>query len=261
MKKQRRWPIVVGGCHRSGTSLLRRMLDAHSQIHCGPELTFFRDFFGDYRDDPLRHLRFTATARDLVPEHEALDVLGRALVELHERAARLAGKPRWADKSPDNVLYAEHWDRLLDGRVLFVHVVRDPLDTVASMRGRFPLTLPSDIEGLCEHYRRYTQAGLSLATAYPAQSVRVAYEDICRRPGETVGRLMTFLGEEFEPAQLEFNEQPHQTGLEDPNIAHTESAHEDSIGRWREVFSDDEAALVREQTRDLASAIDPSEGS
>jgi hypothetical protein len=72
---------------------------------------------------------------------------------------------------------------------------------------------------------------------------------------------MTFLGEEFEAAQLEFNRQPHQTGLEDPNVAHTESAHEDSIGRWRDIFSDGEAALVREQTRDLASAIGPEEGS
>ena len=104
------------------------MLNAHSQIHCGPELTFFRDFFGDYRDDPLRHLRFTATARDLVPEPDALEVLGGAVIELHERAARRFGKVRWADKSPDNVLYAERWDRLLEGRVLFVHVVRNPLD-------------------------------------------------------------------------------------------------------------------------------------
>jgi hypothetical protein len=237
------------------------MLNAHSQIHCGPELTFFRDFFGDYRDDPLRHLRFTATARDLVPEPDALEVLGGAVIELHERAARRFGKVRWADKSPDNVLYAERWDRLLEGRVLFVHVVRNPLDTVSSMCGRFPLTLPPDLEGLCEHYRRYTLAGLSLATAYPTRSIRIAYEDICRRPGETLGALMRFLGEELEVAQLEFNKHLHQTGLEDPNVAHAESAHTESIGRWRSMLSDDEVALVRARTDDLASEIGLNEGS
>ncbi len=105
VSERRDWPIVVGGCHRSGTSLVRRILDAHPRIHCGPELTFFRDFYGDFRDDTLAHLRFARTARAVVPEDEALDVLGRAFVELHERAARRAGKPRWADKAPENVLY------------------------------------------------------------------------------------------------------------------------------------------------------------
>jgi hypothetical protein len=46
------WPIIIGGCHRSGTSLLRRILNARSRIHCGPEIKFLRDFHGDYYGDP-----------------------------------------------------------------------------------------------------------------------------------------------------------------------------------------------------------------
>jgi hypothetical protein len=46
-------PITIGGFYRSGTSLLRRILDSHSRIHCGPEVKFTRDFFGDYPHDPL----------------------------------------------------------------------------------------------------------------------------------------------------------------------------------------------------------------
>src|SRR6266700_7471909 len=95
------WPIVVGGCHRSGTSLVRRLLDSHSRIHCGPEVKFFRDFYGDYFDDPLDHLRFTRSARSLLGEDELLEVVGRAFVLLHERAAHRAGKQRWADKVPE----------------------------------------------------------------------------------------------------------------------------------------------------------------
>ena len=30
-------PIIVGGCFRSGTSLVRRLLNAHSRIFCGPD--------------------------------------------------------------------------------------------------------------------------------------------------------------------------------------------------------------------------------
>jgi hypothetical protein len=245
------WPIVVGGCHRSGTSLLRRMLNAHPDIHCAPEVTFFRDFFGEFRDDPLRHLRFATTVRELVPEDGALEVLGRAFVELHERAARAARKRRWADKSPDNVLHAGRWDALLGGRMLFVQVVRDPLDTVASMRGRFPLSLPADVPGLAEHWSRYTDAGLEFVSAHADRSAVVAYEDLCRSPRPTLRHLMSFLGAQLDPAQLEFNRVRQPTGLEDPNVALTEAAHTRSIGRWARDLSAEEAELVRGGTGSL----------
>ena len=98
------WPVVVGGCHRSGKSLVRCLPDAHPRIHYGPEVPFFRDFYGDYLEDALHHLRFTQAARSLLSEDELLDVLGRGFVAVHERAANRAGKPRWADKAPENVL-------------------------------------------------------------------------------------------------------------------------------------------------------------
>lgn len=257
MSERREWPIVVGGCLRSGTSLVRRILDSHERIHCGPEITFFRDFYGDYRDDPLAHLRFTRTARALVSEDEALDVLGRAFVELHERAARRAGKARWADKAPENVLYTRQWDRLLEKQWLFVHVVRNPLDTVASMQGRFPLTLPADVAAQATLYRTYAQAGLTFEQAHPDRSLRVVYEELCDAPRESIERLMNWAGETFEPPQLAFNELPHQAGLEDPEIASTAGVHSESVGRWRSQLSADEAALVWARTKDLWETIEP----
>jgi hypothetical protein len=257
MSERNEWPIVVGGCHRSGTSLVRRILDAHPRIHCGPEVTFFRDFHGDFREDPLRHLRFTTTVRDLLPEADALAVLGRAFVQLHERAARRAGKPRWADKAPENVLHTAAWERLLGGRFLFVHVVRNPLDTIASMEGRFPLTLPADLEGRVERYRTYTEAGLAFGDTSPERCRRVVYEELCANPTDEVAELMDWLGEAAEPGQLAFNATPHQEGLEDPEIASTDRVHKESVGRWRNVLRDEDAVTVWERTSDLWHAIDP----
>lgn len=252
-------PIVVGGCHRSGTTLVRRILDAHPRIHCGPEVTFFRDFHGDYFDDPLRHLRFATTARDLLPEPDLLEVLGRAFVELHERAARRAGKRRWADKAPENVLYAGHWQRLLGDRWLLVHVVRNPLDTIASMNeARFPLTFPPDLDGRVAFYRRYMEAGQAFGQEHPERYRRVAYEQLCESP-ETVAReLMAWLGEDFDRRQLALDAAtPPEAGLEDPKIAETAGVHGDSIGRWTEALTADQAALVRSRTADLWPRTDP----
>jgi sulfotransferase family protein len=252
------WPIIVGGCHRSGTSLIRRILNAHSRIHCGPEVKFFRDFFGDYFDDPIRHLRFATTARSLLPEAGLLELLGGGFVALHERAAALEGKRRWADKNPENVLYLAEWQQLLDDRWVLVHVVRNPLDTLASMKERsFPLTIPASLEGRIAFYHRYTQAGLRFGEAHPSRYYCVLYESFVESPEPALQSLMRWLGEMLEPGQLEFNRVAHQTGLEDPKIAHTSGIHADSVGRWRDDLSTDEARLIWRGTRDLWRVVDP----
>jgi hypothetical protein len=251
------WPVVVGGCHRSGTSLVRRLLDAHPAIHCGPEVPFFRDFYGDYIDDPLRHLRFATSARALLAEEELMELLGAAFVALHERAAAQAGKRRWADKAPENVLYTEGWERVLRGRWLLIHVVRNPLDTLASMKeARFPLTLPADHDGKIALYRRYTEAGLEFGERHPDRCRRVVYEELCEQPGDTLEGLMNWLGESFDPCQLAFNKQPRGEGLEDPKIGATAGVHRASVGKWSSILSAAEAATVWERLRGTWARVD-----
>ena len=178
------WPIIVGGCHRSGTSLLRRILDAHSRIYCGPEVKFFRDFYNDYLvADPLRHVRFMASVRAILPEPELLEVLGAAFVSLHERAASVEGKLRWADKNPENVLYWSQWQRLLGDRWVFVHVVRNPLDTIASIKeSNWSRSIPTDLDERIAFYMRYTQSGRDFGMMHPDRYYRVVYEDLIAHP-------------------------------------------------------------------------------
>lgn len=254
------WPIIVGGCHRSGTSLLRRLLNAHSRIHCGPEVKFFRDAYGDYPTDPVGHLRFFATARAIAPEDELLTIMGGAFVRLHERAAERAGKPRWADKSPENVVYLADWQRLLGDRWLFVHVVRNPLDTLASIKETpFPRTIPPDLDGRIAFYQRYARAGLEFAAAYPDRYFRLRYEALVVAPERTLGRLMRWLGEAYERGQLAFNDRLHEPGLEDPKIARTSGIHVKSVERWARVLTHEEARVIKGETHELWALLARSE--
>ncbi len=251
------WPIIVGGCQRSGTSLVRRMLDAHSRIHCGPEVKFLRDLHGDYFEDPLRHLRFTTSARSIAPEAELLEVLGRAFVELHERAARRAGKARWADKNPENVLYLSDWECLLGERWLFVLVVRTPLDTLASIQeARFPLSIPASLEDRVDHFKRYVQAGLDYLEVHPKRSYLLRYERLVESPEEELSRLMRFAGERFEPGQLDFNKWPHEAGLEDYKIAVTSEVHAASVGRWEDILTMADADYISRETEALWARVE-----
>lgn len=249
-------PIIVGGFFRSGTSLFRRLLDAHSRIHCPPEVKFFRDFYDDYLQAPDRHARFFATVKAIgLDEDELLSIFGGAYVRSRELAAHKLGKPRWADKNPENVLYLEQWSRILDGRFCFIDVVRHPLDVLASVvEARFDNTLPADLPGKIEVYARYTTAGLDFASRHPGRALVVKYESLVERPQQTMTDVMAFLGESFEPGMIEGAfAGARQRGLEDPKVERTTAIHAQSLGRWKRDLAAADARLARDR---LATIID-----
>lgn len=258
MMRRRHVPIIVGGSHRSGTSLVRRLLNAHPRIHCGPEVKFFRDFYGHYRVDPLAHLRFSHSARTLVPESELLAEWGRLYVRLQRRAAQRAGKTRWADKNPENAVYLPQWEQLLGQRWLYVHVIRNPLDALASIdEAGFPQTLPPDWPGRIAYVRRYMELGLEYVERHPDRAHLVVYEQLVSRPAPTLTALMRFLGETYRPGQLDFNRQDHGPGIEDPKIKDAEGIHGHSVGRWRGHLDDKTARMIWQATEGLWQAVDP----
>jgi hypothetical protein len=253
-------PIIVGGCHRSGTSLVRRILNAHSRIHCGPEIKFLRDFFSDYLNDPLAHARFFSTARSVLPEDEVFRVAGKAFIEIHELAARRAGKTRWADKNPENAVYLQQWRQLLGDEWVFVHVIRNPLDTLASIKeARFPLVIPADLDSRISFYLRYLEAGLDFGRAHPNRYRPLIYEELVSAPDRCVGSLMQWLGEAFEPDQMDFNRVAHQAGLEDPKVAGTDRVHSESMGRWRQTLTLEEAREIASRCLGSWSRVDPAD--
>ncbi|MBN1141572.1 MAG: sulfotransferase [Deltaproteobacteria bacterium] len=240
-------PIVVGGFYRSGTSLLRRLLDAHSAIHCGPEVKFFKNLHGDFFNDPLEHARLFTTLPSLgLGPEEILEIFGGAMIAAHEAAADKAGKRRWADKDPENVLYLEEWRRLLPGGFFFIHVVRHPLDALASLQEvGFWKTVPSPFEERVKLLQRFVQAGVDYAKHYPETSLQIRYEDLVTEPEATLKSLLQRLGLGWEPAILrDFYLPQRMRGLEDPKVSATRGVHDSSLGRWRRDFGRREIAIA-----------------
>lgn len=240
-------PIIVGGFYRSGTSLLRRLLDAHSGIHCPPEVKFFPDFFGLYRDDPLAHVRFFATARCLgLPEADLLEIFGSAYREARERAARAHGKRRWADKIPENVLYLDRWSAILPGGFAFIHVVRNPLDALGSLKeAGFWKTVPAPFADRVAMYREFRLAGDGYVLRCPRTSFVLRYEELVAQPAATLASMFAFLGEPFERDVMSRYRDPSRgSGLEDPKVGATHAIHAESIGRSHTLLSLDETALA-----------------
>src|SRR5688572_31516207 len=113
-------PIVLGGCGRSGTTLLRMMLDSHRRVCCGPESSLFRrraidprwlaERFGLSRDE-VRGIYDAAASRPAFIEGFAALCM------------RKAGKARRAEKTPRNISrIADIFRWFPEAR--FIHVLR-----------------------------------------------------------------------------------------------------------------------------------------
>lgn len=237
------YPIIIGGFYRSGTSLLRRLLDSHHHIYCGPEVKFFRDFYGNYLKDELAHLRLFSTIRTMgLNEKTLLEVFGKAFIECHSLAAKKAGKRRWADKNPENVLYLDQWHTLLEGELMFVNVIRNPLDALASLNeAGFKKTIPQEFVRKMALYKKYLEKTYAFIEKYPELSFTIRYEDLTINPRETLTELLSFLGESYDEAMLqEFFSHHRKAGIEDPKVAKTRSIHTQSIHRWKKDLSEEQ---------------------
>lgn len=258
-------PIVVAGCHRSGTSLVRRILDSHSRIACPPEAQLLEPL-ANVLTHEFAERGFAGIGVDV---DRAAAELG-AVAERWLRAyAEGKGKPRWAEKSPGTVRQLPGVDRLLGGRARFLLVVRDGMDVAHSLgKGRWTVLGPllerhGDPYVAAAHYwvdmnRRL----LAFRAAVPERTFVLRYEDLVEAPEAQLQAVFAWLGEPWEPGVLDFNRHPHDAGYEDHVVSSTWKV-EDNRGRHRALAAPLQArmwAVVRETMGALGYAERAYEG-
>ena len=212
-------PFFIVGNDRSGTTMLRLILDAGPDVAIPPESMYLTDF-APVREagGPADAGAAQALARQ-VWEHPKVALWelpgGAPAVPLagdpqtwfrfameapfSAYAAKL-GKPGWADKTPH---YVHHVDYLLsiwpEARV--VVLVRDGRDVALSLK-RLPFG-PNNAWAAAQWWARGVRAGRRAAGRHPDRVTLVRYEDVVADPEGEVGRLCAFLGLRFEPAMLD----------------------------------------------------------
>ncbi len=238
--------IVIGGTPRSGTTLIRRTLDRHPAICCGPESSIFLP--GPIRLGPVA--AGFEMAEDELRVMLAASPSQGAFIDTfasHYRDAR--GRRRWAEKTPLNVRSID-WilERFPEAR--FVHVIRDGRDVVCSMRqhpdrrwvdGQWvKVHRPLSIERYARRWVLDTEAGM--AHRGDARYLEVRYEDLVQDPAGVLGGLLADLGESFDPAILVEPEGP----VGGDGRHHAGSAISTrSMGRWRTDLTPEEGAVVQ----------------
>ena len=215
-------PIFVLGVPRSGTTLLRMMLDSHPAIMCGPEAPWV----AGRASAPVPSLRAVV---DLMAREKWGAVRGLTGVEEDDVAAAAAGfvdrvmgaavrahgKARWADKTPENVIAVPFLARLFPGG-RYVHLVRDgrdvALSTAAADWRRIP-TLDGRVRNgylnALRRWRDWNAACRDDAVEAGIPYLLVRYEDLVRDPGTEMRRVLEFVGEPWSDAVLSPHEQRH----------------------------------------------------
>ena len=193
-------PIFVVGCQRSGTTLLRLMLDSHPAISCGPETRFLSDLAKVTTDNwqRLSHYGY--------PKEYWLRSMAGFFEGIQRDYAISRGKARWADKTPRYALSLDFIDELFP-ECLVVHVVRDGRDVVASHRSRFGYVAALKA---AEKWPRYIEAARAAgARLGPDRYHEVRYERLVADPESTMRALLDFLGEAWDDAVLRHEDFPH----------------------------------------------------
>jgi len=270
-------PFVVGVA-RSGTTLLRLMLDAHPALAIPPETGFVPAVAGIAGNGDALRERFLAIVlgsenwSDLsVPDEQlraAVDALEpfdvstglRTLYRLY--AARFA-KSRWGDKTPGYCTALDHVRRVLP-EARFVHIIRDGRDVALSLAPHW-FAPGRDPETLARSWRTQIETTRALATGY-ADYLEVRYEALVQEPRRELERVCTFIELPYDDRMERWYERARDRLAEHRSryrpdgsllISHEERLHNqrftmqplarERVGRWkREMDADTRVRFERE---------------
>ncbi|MEO3870261.1 sulfotransferase [Nonomuraea sp. B12E4] len=191
-----REPVFLLSSVRSGSTLLRVMLNSHSKVH-SPIETHFRRMTVGLGTEPLRQAMEALGHAHSDIEHLMWDRL------LHRELSR-SGKPIMAEKTPSNVFA---WRRIAtcwpDAR--FIFLLRHPMSIVQSWHEADPEKRPmtTAVPRTLTYMTHLEEARTRL------EGHTLRYEALVADPEAELRRLCLFLGIEWEPAMLNYGRQDH----------------------------------------------------
>jgi len=258
-------PIFVGGCGRSGTTLLAAMLAGHSRVVAPPEAQFLVEAIAAGRDDAGAF----AAAVSASWRYRLWDLPGALPGELAagdaDPAAVMAGIARayaersgaggadhWADHTPMNIGFAPTLLARFEGAPM-VHIVRDPRAVVASV---LPLDWgPATARAGARWWLSVIAMGLAAEAAFPDRVVRVRYEELVREPQGALEKLCPALGLEFEPAMGEAGEASLPAYTQGQHALIGSAPDPARIEAWRGRLSAAEVATIEAEVRDVPTML------
>ncbi|MCB0874679.1 MAG: sulfotransferase [Solirubrobacterales bacterium] len=238
-------PFVVG-LTRSGTTLLRMMLDAHPELAVPPETHFVPDLIKAARaeqgaDAMLEAMTSNRTWSDFgIGEEEMRERLAvvpsgdaaGAVRAFFEAYAEKQGKPRWGDKTPAYMLSVQRIGRTLP-ESRFIHLIRDGRDVALSQTARALNEQPPPAEQAARWVKRIRKSRDQAATLKGPRYVEARYEDLVRDPETTLRRICEFVDLPWEEEMLRYHERAAERLAEMAGSLRAEGTHAEQEAGYR----------------------------
>ena len=253
-------PVIIGGCARSGTTLIRVMLDSHPNIYCGPEsgLLYFKTLTSKRIRRLSQVFEIEEDIKSLVRKSDSF----RRFIEYFFTALReRAGKPRWADKTPQNVLHIERIFQIFP-KSRFIHMIRDGRDVACSLRTfprfkivdgeRVELNTRNPLEACIKRWVHDVSEGMKWRGDQRYQEIK--YESLVTESMEAAQDVLKFLDEPWNENVTQFYKIQSKS-REDTKIVQnpgaTQPIYSSAYGRWRREFSEEDKELFKSLAGDL----------
>jgi hypothetical protein len=225
--------VFLVGCPRSGTTLLRRIVDAHPDVAITREthwITQLLDGRAEASPDPpvtrellselLAHERFArlgvdAARLERLVEREAPVPYSELVTAVFDMCGEASGKQLVGDKTPR---YVRHIPTLhaLWPQARFVHLIRDGRDVCSSVRNwdnprrmltRFSSFEDDPVSTIAVWWEQLVRLGREAGAEMPAELYHeLRYEELVAEPVAACTRLSAFLGLPFDERMLNFHE-------------------------------------------------------
>ena len=249
-------PFFIVGNDRSGTTMLRLIIDRGPDAAIPPESMFLTDLadaftaggprtpeeaealMAEVWNHPKVRLWELPGPPPAVPEGLDPRDAYRWIVEAPYRAyAARHGKPRWGDKTPH---YVHHVDHLLAvwPRARFVVLVRDGRDVALSLK-RMPFG-PNNAWAAAQWWARGIRAGEQAHRDHPDRVLVARYEDLAADPRGHVPRVCAFLGLHYDEDMLALERADRRKVVADqaswfPTLF--DGVNTRAVGRWQREMS------------------------
>jgi hypothetical protein len=236
-------PVFILSCERSGSTLLRYIVDTHPQICCPGQL-----YLGQLCRDLHTTIRYSlGQTFGAASEEERAQLIAaevrRVVEELMGKYAAAKGKPRWCDKTTLNLQYLKILDSVFpDAKHLCLY--RNCLDVVyssieCSRLGFMPELAPyvqkspeNIVAAMVENWVDKTRKLLAFEREHPQRTFRVKYEEMVLNPPATLRPMFAFLDLEWSDDLLGavFTTQ-HDAGSGDRKILFSKKIEQNSLGK------------------------------
>ena len=279
------FPFVVG-MNRSGTTLLRMMLDAHPDLTVPPETHFVPDAIkaakveGATPRDVLEAMKthrewgdFEISDEEMLARFDALPRFGPgpAIRSFYEIYAERQGKPRYGEKTPTYVQKMKLIQRALP-EARFCHVIRDGRDVTLSVLDRTVRDLTA-----ADVARRWRKKVTKAREDSPAINhyMEVRYEDLVLDTEPVLRKVCEFFELAWHDDLLSYHERsadrlkemaralPAGGSAKELTVERRMATHEmttkppsaDRVQRWRKQMSEEQRSEFEEVAGDLLAEL------